>query len=720
MTHRPLLSLYSFLKLLIPQKINVDQVSSYWHREHEVAIFLSKTAWSIALLSLIRKSQKNSDKIFVWIPDYFCNASLNILRKTGVEIIFYPILENLEPDYSSFKELINKKGPPDIFLLVHYFGKPNATNRSVEFCNKNGSWLVEDAAHALRPIKGIGEAGDFVLYSPHKLLPLPDGAILTVRPNGPSHLNTEIIDIIFKNGKWKEFLSEMISSKRGAFNFKGTKSVITFFIKQFLQNLNLKRYIKQPFYDIDQPTFAPFVCPKPDISQTSLKILSGFCKKLPKLELIRERNQMLWDYCIDKFCKNGNTILNPSIRPVKLNWCTYLSSYEGDENVIADFYNSLETKKFLPTTWPDLPPEVLKNKTLHNVAIKLRYSRFYLPVHQSLNRSHFKKIIKEASSFINKNKLVIKNEWNKISKPEWDNLIVQYGKSNLLQSWTYGQTKFKNEGWIVNRVVWYQDEKAVAFAQILEKKIGKLIRIYRVNRGPIFLNCDFFIKKEVVNQLLRIASIIKGNILSISLELEKNLENIALINETNLILHIQNGYSSIWIDLRLPLETIRKSLNGKWRNMLVFAENQELEIESGTSQNLLNWLCDIHNKNMKGKGFKGISSEFLKSMALEVDTKNPIIVYKASYRGTAVGALCVAYHGNAATYLIGWTNEEGRRLKANYLLLWEAIKELQDRKKDWFDLGGIDPEATPGITAFKAGMSGELYSIVPSGWCINI
>jgi len=62
MTHRPLLSLTSFLKLLIPQKFNVDQVANYWHREHEVAIFLSKTAWSIALLSLIRKSQKKAIK----------------------------------------------------------------------------------------------------------------------------------------------------------------------------------------------------------------------------------------------------------------------------------------------------------------------------------------------------------------------------------------------------------------------------------------------------------------------------------------------------------------------------------------------------------------------------------------------------------------------------------------------------------------------------------
>lgn len=717
MTHSPLPNFSTLFRLFLPMKNNGEGLLKNWHREGECAIWLSRSGWSLALLSNLRL-QKSKVKINIWIPDYFCNSSLLLLRKTNCNLIFYPVQENMEPDYKNFKDLVASAGPPDIFLIVHYFGKPVPAYPIVEFCKKHSTWLVEDATHVLRPIKGIGEAGDFVLYSPHKLLPLPDGAILIARPDGPSRLDSKVIEDIFKNGKWLGFLSELKLSSKGSFNFKGSFSIIIWVLKQILQKVYLRRYIKQPFYESEQSLTAFFAFPNPEISKISLKILSILCYKLADIAIIRERNQMLWDHCVGLLLQKKNTAIYPGSRPSNLNWTPYLSSFVGNEQTISGFYSCLDAKKFLPTTWPDLPPELFENKNRHDVAIRLRNSRFYLPVHQSVSMNHFRTLIKESNKLSEKVNSNIRVEWNKSNKVQWDSFIMDTGKSNLLQSWTYGESKSKVEGWIVNRVIWYQDDKVVAIAQVLEKRILKLFRAYRVNRGPLFITSDTSIKNSVVHQLLSFGNIFKGKILSVSLELEKNPNNFACLTRTNLIQLDPKGYSSIWIDLRLTPDIIRKSLNGKWRNMLVFAEKQELQIESGSSQNLIDWLCDVHNENMKGKGFKGISSEFLNSLALEDDTDNPVIVYKASSQGLAVAAVCVAYHGNAATYLIGWTSEEGRRFKANYLLLWEAIKELQDRKKEWFDLGGIDTEATPGISGFKTGMNGELYSIVPAGWKI--
>jgi dTDP-4-amino-4,6-dideoxygalactose transaminase len=47
-----------------------------------------------------------------------------------------------------------------------------------------GAWFVEDCAHCLKAVSGVGEFGDFVLYSPHKLLAIPDGGLLVVRKEG--------------------------------------------------------------------------------------------------------------------------------------------------------------------------------------------------------------------------------------------------------------------------------------------------------------------------------------------------------------------------------------------------------------------------------------------------------------------------------------------------------------------------------------------------------
>ena len=105
-------------------------------------------------------------------------------------MIFYPINHNLEPDHKTCRDLA-KVYPTDLFVLVHYFGCPTFAAPTKDFCAKQHAWLLEDAAHVLRPISGVGKYGDFIIYSPHKLLPIPDGAVLIIRSGGPGQFNSE-------------------------------------------------------------------------------------------------------------------------------------------------------------------------------------------------------------------------------------------------------------------------------------------------------------------------------------------------------------------------------------------------------------------------------------------------------------------------------------------------------------------------------------------------
>ena len=93
-----------------------------------------------------------------------------------------------------------------------------------------------------------------------------------------------------------------------------------------------------------------------------------------------------------------------------------------------------------------------------------------------------------------------------------------------------------------------------------------------------------------------------------------------------------------------------------------------------------------------------------------------MIIFRASFSGEYIGGLCIATHGSAGTYLVSWTSQEGRNLKANHILLWSAIENLKQNKIAWLDLGGVDEEATPGITEFKYGMGGRIYELVGEGW----
>ena len=91
-------------------------------------------------------------------------------------------------------------------------------------------------------------------------------------------------------------------------------------------------------------------------------------------------------------------------------------------------------------------------------------------------------------------------------------------------------------------------------------------------------------------------------------------------------------------------------------------------------------------------------------------------IFKAFLDDELLAGICIVSHGPAATYLLGWNGEQGRSLKANQFLLWNAMMILKEQGIRWFDLGGIDEESTPGISGFKLGVNGTRYTLVGDGW----
>lgn len=143
----------------------------------DAALWLSRSAWSLALLARALMAQRGRP-IRVSVPEYICNQSLWPLRQTGVTLDFHALdPQSLTPIWSDHRH----DTPPDLVLLVHYFGWANATDETLAYCQRHDALLIEDCAHVLRPTPDIGQRGDVVLYSQHKLLPCPDGALCLLR-----------------------------------------------------------------------------------------------------------------------------------------------------------------------------------------------------------------------------------------------------------------------------------------------------------------------------------------------------------------------------------------------------------------------------------------------------------------------------------------------------------------------------------------------------------
>jgi hypothetical protein len=146
-----------------------------WLRPGDLGGFwLSRSAWSLAAIA-DAWARTYGRRPVVAVPDYICAASLGPLRKRADLAVFTVAADDLAPRASTLP-------PCDIAVLVHYFGHPAPGIEIRAQCDRMGALLVEDCAHVLRPGPGIGETGDLVLYSPHKLLAIPDGAVLVVRP----------------------------------------------------------------------------------------------------------------------------------------------------------------------------------------------------------------------------------------------------------------------------------------------------------------------------------------------------------------------------------------------------------------------------------------------------------------------------------------------------------------------------------------------------------
>jgi len=156
-----------------------EALSAGWARPGERALWFSRSAWSLAALADAFAEILGVPPV-VAVPDYICNAALAPLAQRA-SLVFYPVsAETLAPDWQGCADLPRF----DLFLLVHYFGQPSEAAAAADFCADHRAVLIEDAAHVLRPLPGIGETGMATLYSPHKLLAAPDGAALVVAETG--------------------------------------------------------------------------------------------------------------------------------------------------------------------------------------------------------------------------------------------------------------------------------------------------------------------------------------------------------------------------------------------------------------------------------------------------------------------------------------------------------------------------------------------------------
>ena len=334
------------------------QLAAPWRRADESVFWFSRAAFALAAIAYARAEAAAAPS--VWLPDYFCNQSTAPLRQCGARIAFYPVAADLEPDWPACERLAGA-GAPDLFVLVHTFGRSADGARARAFCDLVAARLVEDAAHVVRPQPGVGALGDFVVYSPQKVLAVPDGGLLLVRDR------TQVEAI----GRAMRHLGRDAPTPWTWFAKRGAQKILP---PAAFAPLRRDRAFN------DDPPYAPLP-PTPALSGAARLLLARAPTMLAMAALARRRNaialrqRLSTSHAPSPFFRAEDE--GPAPYRLVLDCAT-------PENAQV-WYRRLGAAGVPVESWPDLAPEVTGAPEKHAIALELRRRLVFVGVHQTLD-----------------------------------------------------------------------------------------------------------------------------------------------------------------------------------------------------------------------------------------------------------------------------------------------------------------------------------------------
>ena len=323
---------------------------------------------SFAMAAAVQAVQRKGDnsKLVIWIPDYFCNDALHPIRKLNVKLVFYPVNADLTVNWEAVSRTFDGRHERSVFVLVHYFGFPNETEKARRFCDDRSMVLMEDAAHCLGVSNSMG-AGDFLVFSPRKLLPSPFGGVLATR-------------------------SGSFDSEPPPHNAPVRPELMQWLCRRVLQKTLNTAHVPWHFASAYQNPPATEAS-----SNGSSKEDSGCDPYVRKLltVLISDREAVFRKRRAHYEILSGWVMKTPDIEPVfsqlPSHVCPYVFPVRLRGNA-SGVVASLRKIGIPASRWPDLPPEALSNPSSHQMAIEIYGRVILLPIHQSLATSDIERI----------------------------------------------------------------------------------------------------------------------------------------------------------------------------------------------------------------------------------------------------------------------------------------------------------------------------------------
>ncbi|ARE42014.1 hypothetical protein RGUI_3873 [Rhodovulum sp. P5] len=166
------------------------------------------------------------------------------------------------------------------------------------------------------------------------------------------------------------------------------------------------------------------------------------------------------------------------------------------------------------------------------------------------------------------------------------------------------------------------------------------------------------------------------------------------------LLQMVTGGHVARLSLKEPEAALRAALHQKWRNRLKRAEGAGLFLDSGPMPpDPGHWLLREEARQASQRRYARLPPEFAVAWA----SLGESLLVTASDKSGPVAGMLFLIHAPWASYHLGWTSEDGRRMDAHNLLMWTGMLALKARGLTALELGTLDTVKTPGLARFKLG-----------------
>jgi lipid II:glycine glycyltransferase (peptidoglycan interpeptide bridge formation enzyme) len=305
----------------------------------------------------------------------------------------------------------------------------------------------------------------------------------------------------------------------------------------------------------------------------------------------------------------------------------------------------------------------------------------------------------------------------RLDRAEWEAAVPQFRDYSYRQTWAYGEKLADKRGAKSEHVAVRRGGETIALADVRIKALpiigGGLAYI---SGGPLVRSIhgasDELHRLELaIDALAREFVQRRGLTLRVAppIGLAEHNEAVAQRFERADFVASPNSarYQTVLLDVERPVDGIRASFHKHWRRHLNGALRNDLEMTFGTEPDRLEVVDRMSEATRERKGYElDLDAGFYADVQRELSEQDELVVGLVTKDGTPVAANITAIHGDTAVYLIGASTEEGLACKAGYLMHWRTIELLRERSVPWYDLGGIDPVANPGVTSFKLRTNG--------------